>query len=444
MQQKVHVTTPSPHDASSAAPSDAEALGASEVDAGVPGGVEARGFARLAAALASRNFRLLWLGAATSTSGTWMQRVAQNWLVLTLTGSAFYLGLDSFLGEVPILLFTLIGGVIADRHDRRTLLMTSQWIQLACAFILAGLVFTERVEVWHVLTLSFITGLAQAFGGPAYQSLIPALVPRDHLPNAIALNSIQFNLARVFGPLMAGATLAALGMAACFMLNGISFLFVLAALALLRLPPHEVKRQQPHILDDLRRGIAYVRRRQALVSLIAVAFLSTFLGFPMQTLLPVFAQEVFHQGVGEYSRMMTCAGAGAVAGALVVAWLGRFAHMGRTLLILLGVYGVLVVAFALSRELWVTYVLLFASGSAVIITSSLLTSLAQLVAPDHLRGRVMSIFMVAFRGGMPLGNLLSGTVASLTSAPLILAINGLVIVVVSAYFLTRRQGVAEL
>lgn len=416
----------------------------SDVEAPVSSAAEARGLARLAAALASPNFRLLWIGAATSTSGTWMQRVAQSWLVLTLTGSAFYLGLDSFLGEVPILLFTLIGGVIADRHDRRYLLMASQWIQLSCAFALAGLVLTERVEVWHVLTLSFVTGLAQAFGGPAYQSLIPALVPRDHLPNAIALNSIQFNLARVIGPLMAGATLAALGMAACFLLNGVSFLFVVAALALLRLPPHEVKRERPHILDDLRRGIAYVRRRQALVSLMVVAFLSTFLGFPMQTLLPVVAQQVFHQGVGEYSRMMTCAGAGAVVGALIVAWLGRFAHMGRTLLVLLGVYGVLVVAFALSRELWVTYVLLFASGAAVIMTSSLLTSLAQLVAPDHLRGRVMSIFMVAFRGGMPLGNLLSGTLASLSSAPLILAINGLVIVVVSAYFLTRRHGVAEL
>lgn len=373
-----------------------------------------------------------------------MQRVAQSWLVLTLTGSAFYLGLDSFLGEVPILLFTLIGGVIADRHDRRYLLMMSQWIQLACAFTLAGLVFTERVDIWQVLTLSFVTGLAQAFGGPAYQSLIPALVPRHHLPNAIALNSIQFNLARVVGPLMAGATLAAFGMAACFLLNGISFLFVVAALALLRLPSHDAKRQHPHMLDDLRRGVAYVRRQRALVSLIVVAFLSTFLGFPLQTLLPVFAQQVFHAGVGEYSRMMACAGAGAVGGALVVAWLGRFAHMGRTLLVLLGVYGALVVAFSLSRELWVTYVLLFASGSAVIMTSSLLTSLAQLVAPDHLRGRVMSIFMVAFRGGMPLGNLLSGTLASLTSAPFILAVNGLLIVIVAGYSLTRSHGVGDL
>src|SRR5688572_14637959 len=161
-----------------------------------------------------------------------MQKVAQNWLVLTITGSssAFFLGLDTFLGELPILLFTLIGGVVADRYDRRRLLMSSQYVQMATAFALAGLVYWDVVRIWHVLTLSVITGLAQAFGGPAYQSLLPSLVDKPHLPNAIAFNSIQFNLARVIGPLLAGAALTAFGMVACFGLNGISFLAVIVAI----------------------------------------------------------------------------------------------------------------------------------------------------------------------------------------------------------------------
>ena len=173
---------------------------------------------------------MLWFGAFTSTVGTWMQKVAQSWLVLQLTGSTFYLGLDDFLGQLPILLLTLVGGVIADRHDRRRLLLGSQYVQMATAFTLAALVFWDRVHIGHVLALSFAAGLGQAFGGPAYQALIPSLVHRKDLPNAIALNSIQFNLARVIGPLLAGLAMAALGAAACFSLNGLSFVVVILAI----------------------------------------------------------------------------------------------------------------------------------------------------------------------------------------------------------------------
>ena len=176
------------------------------------------------------------MGALTSSIGTWMQKIAQAWLIVTMTGSAsaFYVGLDAFVGEVPILLFTLIGGVVADRRDRRHMMLTSQVTQMVIAFILAALVYTETIQIWMILSLSFVSGCAQAFGGPAYQSLIPTLVGKDHLPNAVALNSIQFNLARVIGPIVAGTALAAFGMVACFGLNGISFLFVIAAILALR------------------------------------------------------------------------------------------------------------------------------------------------------------------------------------------------------------------
>jgi len=409
---------------------------------GPPPSTASRAARRIAAALTHRDFRILWLGACTSTVGTWMQKVAQNWLVLTLTGSAFYLGLDSFLGELPILLFTLIGGVIADRYERRRLLMGSQYVQMTCAFVLMTLVYLDVIRIWHILALSFISGTAQAFGGPAYQSLIPQLVSKDHLPNAIALNSIQFNIARVLGPLLAGVALAAFGSAACFGINGLSFLVVIAALTMLR-----VKHVAPHtrnrLIDEMRLGLSYVRRQPTLMSLTTLAFVSTFLGLPLLTFLPVFAQDIFHQGVGQYSKMMAFSGAGAVTGAIVVAWLGRFEHMGRVLLTMQVVFGLLIVAFALSRTLWLSHLILFAGGSALIIVFSMLTSLVQLIAPNEMRGRVMSIYMVAFRGGSPLGSLLSGYVASLLSAPVVLVVNGLLLSSVAIYFLTRRQGVAR-
>jgi MFS family permease len=403
-----------------------------------------RALRRIGAALGHRDFRLLWVGASVSTIGTWMQRVAQSWLVLTLTGSAFYLGLDQFLGELPILLFTLIGGVIADRHNRRLLLMSSQYVQMGCAFTLMALVYLDVITVWHILAISFVAGVAQAFGGPAYQSLIPDLVPRDHLPNAIALNSIQFNVARVIGPLVAGVTIAVLGAAACFGLNGISFLAVIAALSLLRVE-HRPRPGGQSLVKELRGGIGYVRDQRALLVLTVLAFLSTFLGIPLLTFLPVIAQDIFGRGAGEYSRMMAFSGAGAVVGALIVAWLGRYRHMGLTLLLVQGAFGALIVAFALSRVLWVSHALLFGAGAALIVVFSLLTSLVQLIAPNELRGRVMSIYMVAFRGGSPLGSLLSGYVAAtFWSVPGVLAVNGILLVLVSAYFLTRGHGLRDL
>lgn len=389
---------------------------------------------RIAAAFTYRDFRILWFGACTSSIGTWMQSVAQNWLVLTLTGSAFFLGLDAFLGQVPIMLFTLIGGVVADRRDRRRVLLTSQYIQMTAAFTLAALAYFDVVRIWHVLALSFTTGCAQAFGGPAYQSLVPSLVERKDLPNAIALNSIQFNLARVIGPLLAGVALAALGSVFCFSMNGLSFVAVIVALFALHVPPRPVLPAQP-MMTQLRGGISYVRHEGPLFGLTILAFAATFLGTPLLTLLPVFAQDVFHKGVGEYSRMMAFSGVGAVVGALVVAWLGRFRRMGVAALVVQAAFGLLIVTFALSRALVVSYALLLLGGALLIVAFSLMNSLVQLIAPNEMRGRVMSIYMVAFRGGMPLGSLASGYLANVTSAPVTLAVCGVLMIAVALYFL---------
>ena len=405
-----------------------------------------RGLFRIAAALTYRDFRVLWAGAFTSSIGTWMQKVAQSWLVLTIAGSsssAFFLGLDSFLGEAPILLFTMLGGVIADRRDRRHLLLMSQYVQMTTAFTLAALVYWDVVRIWHVLTLSVITGTAQAFGGPAHQSLVPSLVDKEHLPNAIALNSIQFNLARVIGPLIAGAALAAFGMAICFGLNGLSFLAVIAALLSLHIT-YIPSTQRSRLGEELRSGLSFVRHEPGLIGLTVLAFVTTYLATPLLTFLPLFAQSVFGGGVGQYTRLMACAGAGAVTGALVVAWLGKFRGMGKTVLTLQLALGILVTLFALTRLIWLNAILLFAAGLCMVMVFALFASLVQLNAPNEMRGRVMGIYMVAFRGGMPLGSLAGGYTATLTSAPTVLAINGVLLSLVAAWFLLKREGVREL
>ncbi len=369
-----------------------------------------------------------------------MQSVAQNWLVLTLTGSAFFLGLDAFLQQLPIMLFTLIGGVIADRRDRRRTLLASQYIQMASAFTLALLVYFDSVRIWHILALSFMSGCAQAFGGPAYQSLIPSLVPKRDLPNAIALNSIQFNLARVIGPLLAGAALTMFGMVACFGLNGLSFLVVIVALMSLHVQ-HVPPAKTESMMTGLRGGFDYVKQEPGIKALIVLAAATTFFGYPLLTLLPAFTQSVFNAGVGQYSRLMAFSGAGAVCGALLVAWLGRFKRMGLAALLVQLLYGALIIAFSATRTLWLSYLLLFLCGATLMIVFSTITSLVQMMAPNEMRGRVMSIYMVAFRGGMPLGSLASGYVASQTSAPLVLALNGALLLFVAAYFLASNQGV---
>jgi predicted MFS family arabinose efflux permease len=395
---------------------------------------------------------VLWFGACTSSIGTWMQSLAENWLVLSLTGSALFLGLDAFLQQLPIMLFTLIGGVLADRRDRRQTLLGSQYVQMASATILALLAYFRVVRIWHILALSFLTGSAQSFGGPAYQALIPSLVKPKDLTNAIALNSIQFNLARVIGPLLAGATLAALrgqgvsehsAMSACFGLNALSFLVVILALLSLHVKHVPVAGANP-ILHDLRSGLSYVRRERAIFALVALSAATAFFGFPILTLLPVLAKNVFGGDVERYSAFMAFSGAGAIVGALTVAWLGRFKHIGLAILLIQIALGGVMIALAATRTVWLADLLLFLGGAGLMIAFSSITSLVQLIATDEIRGRVMSIYMVAFRGGMPLGSLASGYLASRTSAPTTLAVNGLMVSLVSAYFLVRSRSMRRL
>ncbi len=398
---------------------------------------------RTFSALHYRDFRLLWFGAFMSTTGTWMQTVAQGWVVLNMTNSAFLLGVDGFLATGPMLIFSLFGGVVADRVERKKIMLLSQYLQMTFAFILAVLIFSGNVKVWHIFLLSFLTGSAQSFSGPAYISLLPLLVRREDVPNAVAMNSVQFNLARVIGPLLAGIALAAWGAAACFAVNGVSFIAVIIALALIRSPQINKDAEPRGIVDEMKEGFRFVLSRKKLLMLTFLAFAGTFIGMPLVTFLPVVAKSIFALGARGYATMMTTYGLGSVCGALLVAATAHSAKKGKVALILQFVFACLLVAFAFSRQFPLSLVLLFLSGMCVVGVISLYSSLVQLTTSDAMRGRVMSIFMLAFRGGMPLGNLIAGYVANRWSITTALAINGSVLACVALAFIARRTELDE-
>ncbi len=388
-------------------------------------------------------FRVLWGGACVSSIGTWMQQAAQSWLVLEISGSARMLGLDAFLGQIPIFLFSLVGGVIADRYDRRWLLVGSQIVQLLCAFLLAGLFATGVVEIWHILALSFIVGLAQAFGGPAYQALVPSLVQKEDLPNAIALNSIQFNLARVIGPVLGGIALRELGASWCFSLNGISYIAVIITLLSIH-PKFKPSHSGGSIADGIRQGIGFIRRQGSMESLILLAFLMTAFSIPLVVFLPVVTKDVLHRSSDTFSFLLAVSGAGSIAGALAVASTGQMARKGRAALVTLICLGAAIVGFSFSTTLWVTALFVFLSGGLLIMTFALISSLVQLITPDDMRGRVMSVYNVAFRGGMPMGSLATGQLIPLFTAPPVLATNGILLVMVGIWYLFVHRRVASL
>lgn len=411
-----------------------------ESEASGPLPIAPRGrLSRTFSALRYRDFRLLWIGAFLSTTGTWMQTIAQGWLVLEMTGSPFLLGVDGFLATGPMIVFSLFGGVIADRIERRKIMLFSQYLQMTFALILAALIWGGNVKVWHIFLLSFLTGSAQSFSGPAYISLLPLLVKREDVPNAIAMNSMQFNLARVIGPIFAGAALLAFGPAVCFTVNGLSFFAVIVALLLIRSPAVKQSSEgKTGWFDDMRDGFRFVTSRPKLMKLTFLAFAGTFLGMPIVTFLPVVAKSIFGLQANGYAWMMTTYGIGSVTGALFIAATAHAARKGKLALELQLAFACLLIAFAFSRSLPLSLVIAFCAGICIVGVIALYSSLVQLTASDDMRGRVMSIFMLAFRGGMPLGNLLAGYVAQRWSITVALAVNGAVLAAVALFFVARR------
>jgi predicted MFS family arabinose efflux permease len=400
-------------------------------------------FGKIFKAFHYRDFRLMWFGACTSSIGTWMQIVAQGWLIYRLSHSPFLLALDQFLGGIPIFLFSLIGGVVADRVERHRVLLVSQYVQMGSATVLTILVANGLTHVWPILCLSFVSGLAQAFGGPAYAALIPTLVEREDMPNAIALNSIQFNLAVTIGPALAGMALAKLGEKWCFGLNALSFLAPIVSLLLITTRFLPVSTSES-MFTSLKEGIKFVRKQASMEALIVLAFCMTALAMPMRTYMPVFVKDIFRRGPETYGNLLSLMGVGSICGSLMVAGLGNIRHKGRFATTGLICLGVAITGFSLSRSLPLSYAVLLIVGASMMVVFATVTSLVQLITTNEMRGRVMSVYNCAFRGGMPMGNLVSGWLVPVFTAPIVLSVNGLLLVLMALYFLLVQRRVAAL
>ena len=399
-------------------------------------------------ALSHRNFRLFWIGAFLSNVGTWMQAVAQGWLVLQLTNSAFWLGLDAFMATAPGFLFTLVGGVFADLIDRRRLLLYTQVVAGIAALGLAALIATGAINRWMVLGFSFVTGCCMALASPSYLAMTYDLVGREDLANAIAMNSTQFQLSRVVGPALAGVAFRVFGLAGCFFANGISFVAVVAALWMVRsdrpsTAAHPVSDRRA-LWRDLVEGVSYVRNRPRVSSLLVLSAVSSFFGAPYFSMVPIYARDIFHLGETGLALMMGTAGAGAFFGALLVAYLGDFRRKGWFVLGGATMFGLCISGFALSSRLTFSLLFLFGLGFALVVSVALTNTLLQKLVTDQMRGRVMSMFLLSFMGTMPVGNILAGTLSNHFGPPRVLAVGGLIVTTVASSVAIFNKRLREL
>ncbi|MGH7322302.1 MAG: MFS transporter [Candidatus Rokuibacteriota bacterium] len=377
-------------------------------------------------ALAHRNFRLFLFGQTVSLTGTWMQSIAQGWLVLQLTNSPFYVGLVSALGSLGVLLFTLYAGVVADRTDKRRTVIITQSLSMVQAFLLAGLVWSGHVTVGNVMALAAFLGIVSAFDIPTRQSFIVEMVGKEDLMNAIALNTSVFNLTRVLGPVVAGLLIGPLGVAVCFFLNGVSYLAVIASLLAMRLTPHIPRPTQLTAWQGFREVLTYLRGDRRVFTLIVLTAIISVFGFPFLVLMPVFARDVLRAGAAGYGVLTASVGVGAVVGALGVAILSSRIPKGRTLVAAGTSFGLLVALFASSRLFALSVALLALVGCAMIVNNALTNTMLQTLVPDGLRGRVMGFYSFMFVGMAPIGAFQAGAFAERFGAPLAVAAGGVV------------------
>ena len=372
-------------------------------------------------ALRHRNFRLWFFGQLTSLVGTWMQTIAQNWLVYQLTGSARDLGLVNFVGAIPLVPLTLYAGAIADRFEKRRVIFWCQASMMALAFLLAFLCWTGAVRLWHVLLLAFLLGAAQALDTPARQAFVVELVGKEDLSNAIALNSGIFHGARVLGPAAAGVLVATSGVAGAFFVNGVSFIAVLLCLFLMDVALIRRTGDGPDSAGDLLGGVRYLREHRVPGAIVILISLSALFAMPYHVLVPIFAKEILGRGAEGYGVLMSAAGVGAVLGSLFSASLYVGARKGGAITAGSLTFPFLLLAFAFCRSYAGSILILVAVGFAFVLQNAPANSLLQQLVPDHLRGRVMALYVSLFLGLMRIGSLLLGGLASMTSAPVALA-----------------------
>jgi MFS family permease len=393
--------------------------------------------------LRHRNYRLFFSGQLISLSGTWMQTVAQSWLVYRLTGSAVLLGIVGFAGQLPTLLFSPAGGLVADRFDRRRLLIATQAAAMALAFALAALTLSGRVTVTWILTLAALMGVTNGFDIPVRQAFAVDMVGKEDLVNAIALNSSVFNGARVVGPAIAGVLVAKIGEGWCFFVNAVSYLAVLAGLVAMRDVRARARASVRSPLDSLREGFGYVGRARPIRALLLLLGLVSFSGMPFAVLMPVFATKVLGGDARTLGGLMAASGVGALAGAAVLATRTTLAGLGRFVALSAGALGVALFAFSFSRSVALSALLLVPVGFFLMSQMASTNTLIQSLVADELRGRVMSVYAMMFMGMAPLGALAAGTLAAHVGAPATVAAGGVACVAGAAVFSRRIPSLSE-
>jgi MFS family permease len=396
-------------------------------------------------ALGSRNFRLFFTGQGVSLVGTWMQQVAISWLVYRLTGSVVLLGVASFAGQIPSFFCSPIAGVFADRWNRRRLLLWTQGLAMVQAALLTGFVFAGIIQVWHLIAFNVLLGIINAFDIPVRQSLVIEMVDqKEDLPNAIALNSSMVNSARLIGPSLAGVLIATVGEEICFLINTISYLAVLLAIGAMRLPTVSPRKKRKHVLHELREGFGYSFGFSPIRDILLLIGVVGLVGMPYSVLLPVFAREVLQGGADTFGFLMTAAGLGALASTLFLASRRSVVGLGRVMVVATAIFGLSLIGLALSRGLFLSLFCITVAGFGAMALIASSNTIVQTIVEDDMRGRVMSIFAMAFLGMTPLGSLAVGGLADTVGVTATLVAGGVACLAAAAVFASRLPVLRQL
>jgi MFS family permease len=384
--------------------------------------------------LKHRNFRLFMGGQIISLVGTWMQTIAEAWLIYRLTGSSVLLGLLGFVSQIPIFLLSPIGGLAADRWPRQRVVIATQISSMLLAFTLATLTLSGRIRVWEIIVLATLLGVVNAFDVPARQSFLIEMVGREDLLNAIALNSSMFNGARLAGPAIAGLLVARIGEGWCFFVNGVSYFAVLAGLFMMRIEKWQAVHDGSSPIEKLREGFRFARHTKPIRALLLLLGLVSFMALPFAVLVPIFADRILHGGASAYGNLMGAVGVGAMFGALAIAFRQELRGLGKVVAYSAIGLGVSLALFGASRWYWLSLVALALAGFTMMMQFTSTNTLIQAMVPDQLRGRVMSLYSMMFLGMSPLGSLLAGTIADRAGAPVTVALGGLASLVAGIVF----------
>jgi MFS family permease len=392
-----------------------------------------------------RNYRLFFMGQSISLVGTWMQRIALPWLIFSMTDSAFLLGVVGFAGQIPTFLLAPFAGVLIDRWNRYTILVVTQVLAMIQSFILAWLFFSNSIEVWHIVVLSSFLGLINAFDMPARQAFtVDMIEKREDLGNAIALNSSMFNAARLLGPSIAGVLIALTGEGMCFLINGISYIFVLAFLFMMKINREKVHKRHTDFLPGIKEGFQYTFGFKPIKYIILLLALVSLMGMPYSVLMPVFARTILHGGPHTFGFLMGASGIGALSAAIYMASRKSVLGLGKIVPVFSVVFGLGLILFSLSRSFPLSVVLIAITGFGMIMQMTSSNTILQTVVDDDKRGRVMSFYTMAFMGTAPFGSLMAGAMANAIGGPATLVIGGSACILGALIFARKRKELQKI